>query len=140
MAYTIIEVERQTGIPSTKIRFWIKKGLFPLLQSDKNRVRYFSKKDIEALLWVEYLRESKMDIKTIKLYLDLYAQGESTIAKRKEMIKNQIKCVKADIARTKEILKILEKKYQHYETLHCQPKQCLNAVNQKAEIDDKSHI
>ncbi|CCB80669.1 hypothetical protein HBZC1_16830 [Helicobacter bizzozeronii CIII-1] len=43
MAYTIIEVERQTGIPSRKIRFWCDKGLFPCVQSDQNEVRYFSK-------------------------------------------------------------------------------------------------
>ncbi|MCX2717716.1 MerR family transcriptional regulator [Helicobacter sp. MIT 21-1697] len=126
MAYTIIEVERKTGIPSTKIRFWIKKGLFPFLQSDHNNVRYFSKHDIEALFWVEYLRETKMNIKTIKLYMDLYAQGESTNAQRKEIVRKQIEYVKADLAKTQEILRILEKKYQHYESLDCQPKQCLS--------------
>ena len=36
MAYTIIEVERKTGVASRKIRFWIDKGLFPFLQRDGN--------------------------------------------------------------------------------------------------------
>ncbi|WP_104722641.1 MerR family transcriptional regulator [Helicobacter mesocricetorum] len=119
MAYTIIEVERKTGIPSTKIRFWIKKGLFPLLQSDKNNVRYFSQNDIDALRWVEYLRHTKMEIKTIKLYMDLYMQGESTIPNRKKIIKNQINCIKEDLAKMQEILKILEQKYALYEKLEC---------------------
>ena len=126
MAYTIIEVERKTGIPSTKIRFWIKKGLFPFLQSDKNNVRYFSEVDIEALRWIEYLRQTKMDIKTIKLYMDLYMQGESTIGERKEIVKNQIEYVKADLAKTQEILRVLEQKHKFHEELHCaNPTKCL---------------
>ncbi|GMB89944.1 hypothetical protein NHP190002_06250 [Helicobacter ailurogastricus] len=55
MAYTIIEVERQTSISSRKIRFWCDKGLFPFVQSDSNGVRYFSKSDI-AWEWVQCLR------------------------------------------------------------------------------------
>ncbi|WP_026943543.1 MerR family transcriptional regulator [Helicobacter rodentium] len=126
MKRTIIEVERKTGIPSTKIRFWIKKGLFPFLQSDKNNVHYFSESDIEALRWVEYLRQTKMEIKTIKLYMDLYMQGESTIAERKEIVKNQIEYIKADLKKTQEILKILEQKYKFYEQLDCvNPAKCL---------------
>lgn len=119
MAWTIIEVERKTGIPSTKIRFWIKKGLFPYLQTDHNKVRYFSQNDIDALHWIEYLRETKMDIKTIKHYIELYFQGDKTIKERKEIIKNQVAFVKKDLARTKEILKVLEEKYQMYENLEC---------------------
>lgn len=119
MAWTIIEAERKTGIPSTKIRFWIKKGLFPYLQTDHNKVRYFSQKDIDALRWIEYLRETKMDIKTIKHYIDLYFQGDKTIKERKEIIKNQVAFVKKDLIRTQEILKILEEKYQKYENLEC---------------------
>ncbi|WP_231624712.1 MerR family transcriptional regulator [Helicobacter ailurogastricus] len=56
MALTIIEVERQTGIPSRKIRFWCDKGLFPFVQSDSNGVRYFSKSDIAWVEWVQCLR------------------------------------------------------------------------------------
>lgn len=119
MAWTIIEVERKTGIPSTKIRFWIKKGLFPYLQTDKNKVRYFSQNDIDALRWIEYLRESKMDIKTIKHYINLYFQGDKTLKKRKEIIKRQVEFVKKDLVRTQEILKVLEEKHQMYENLEC---------------------
>lgn len=119
MAWTIIEVERKTGIPSTKIRFWIKKGLFPYLETDKNKVRYFSQNDIDALRWIEYLRETKMDIKTIKYYIDLYFQGDKTLKERKDIIKKQVEFVKKDLAKTKEILKILEEKHKMYENLEC---------------------
>ncbi|MDY5557648.1 MerR family transcriptional regulator [Helicobacter sp.] len=28
MAYTIIQVSRKSGIPHSKLKFWLKKGLF----------------------------------------------------------------------------------------------------------------
>ncbi len=34
MAYTIIEVERKTGVASRTLRFWADKGLFPFVQKD----------------------------------------------------------------------------------------------------------
>lgn len=35
MAYTIIEVERKTGVSSRTLRFWLDKGLFPFVEKDK---------------------------------------------------------------------------------------------------------
>jgi len=32
MAYTLIEVSRKTQIPHTKLKFWIKKGLFSYVE------------------------------------------------------------------------------------------------------------
>ncbi|EOA4383300.1 MerR family transcriptional regulator [Campylobacter upsaliensis] len=68
MAYTIIEVERATNIPSRKIRFWLDKGLFPFVERDENGVRYFAKSDIG---WVDCLRSCNMSIKDIKHYINL---------------------------------------------------------------------
>lgn len=47
LAYTIIEVERKTGISSRTLRFWADKGVFPYVEKDKNGVRYFSEKDLQ---------------------------------------------------------------------------------------------
>lgn len=50
MAYTIIEVERATNIPSRKIRFWLDKGLFPFIERDENGVRYFAKVGLQSVM------------------------------------------------------------------------------------------
>lgn len=47
MAYTIIEVEKLTGISSHTLRFWAKKGLFPFVQKDTHQVKYFADSDVE---------------------------------------------------------------------------------------------
>ena len=61
MAYTIMEVERATNIPSRKIRFWLDKGLFPFVERDENGVRYFAKSDME------WLRQCGMSLKEIRV-------------------------------------------------------------------------
>lgn len=35
MAYTIIQVSRKSGIPHSKLKFWLKKGLFFSIYRDK---------------------------------------------------------------------------------------------------------
>ena len=52
MAYTIIEVEKKTGVSSHTLRFWAKKGLFPFVEKDDNQVKYFSERDVEWVRWI----------------------------------------------------------------------------------------
>ncbi|WP_324728296.1 MerR family transcriptional regulator [Helicobacter cynogastricus] len=91
MAFTIMEVERQTGIPSRKIRFWCDKGLFPFVQSDQNRVRYFSKSDITWVEWVQCLRACGMPLATIKDYITLAQHGMKSTPQRKAILEQQLK-------------------------------------------------
>ncbi|WP_250541025.1 MerR family transcriptional regulator [Campylobacter jejuni] len=66
MAYTIIEVERKTGVSSRTLRFWLDKGLFPFVEKDKNGVRYFSEKDLEWVIWVDCYRQISMRLRILK--------------------------------------------------------------------------
>lgn len=75
MAYTIIEVERATKIPSRKIRFWLDKGLFPFVERDENGVRYFAKSDMEWVKWIEWLRQCGMSLKEIREYAEALSGG-----------------------------------------------------------------
>ncbi|CAM2843736.1 MerR family transcriptional regulator [Helicobacter burdigaliensis] len=63
MVYTIIEVERKTGVPSRTLMFWADKGVFPYVEKDENGVRYFSKKDLQWVLWVDCYRQIGVSIK-----------------------------------------------------------------------------
>ena len=52
MAYTIIEVERKTGVAARTLRFWEDTGLFPFVQKDRLGVRYYSEIDVRRVLWI----------------------------------------------------------------------------------------
>lgn len=69
MAYTIIEVERKTGVASRTLRFWADKGLFPFVQKDSNGVRYFSEKDVQWVFWIDCYRQIGMSIEDINTTL-----------------------------------------------------------------------
>ncbi|WP_104697494.1 MULTISPECIES: MerR family transcriptional regulator [unclassified Helicobacter] len=126
MAYTIIEVERQTGISSHTLRFWIKKGLFPFIQRDKNGVKYFSQRDIDWALWVECLRSMQMSLEDIKKYILSASQGMDSIKERKEMLCKQRNKVKQLLKTTKKSLEMVEHKIKIYEEMIQSGKDLLN--------------
>lgn len=126
MAYTIIEVERQTGISSHTLRFWIKKGLFPFIQRDKNGVKYFSQRDVDWALWVECLRSMHMSLEDIKKYILLASQGMDSVKERQEILCRQRDIVKQLLKDTKKSLEKVERKIEIYEEMIQTGKDLLN--------------
>lgn len=106
MAYTIIEVERATNIPSRKIRFWLDRGLFPFVERDENGVRYFAKSDIVWVEWVDCLRSCGMSINDIKHYIKLTSGGIETAKERKELLERHFDLLNKEL----EILHTAHKK------------------------------
>lgn len=86
MAYTIIEVEKLTGISSHTLRFWAKKGLFPFVQKDSNQVKYFANSDVEWAKLIECMRIVGMSIEDIKEYIALCQKGIESAGQRREML------------------------------------------------------
>lgn len=114
MTYTIIEVERKSGIPSRKIRFWLDKGLFPHIYKDKNGVRLFSAQDVDWLCWIELYRQLGMGIKDIRHYKSLCDKGDSTLQERLGIIQSQKAQNLAEIAKLQEAIAMLEYKENLY--------------------------
>ncbi|WP_104722676.1 MerR family transcriptional regulator [Helicobacter mesocricetorum] len=117
MAYTIKEVEKETGISSHTLRFWAKKGLFPFVEKDKNGVKYFSNTDVEWVRWIEWFRKSHMSIESIKDYITLAAKGEGTAKQRREMLSEQKKMVIAKMQELDAVLKKLDYKLGVYDEM-----------------------
>lgn len=117
MAYTIIDVERKTGISSHTLRFWVKKGLFPFIERDKNGVKYFSQRDVGWAEWIECLRSIGMSIKDIKTYITLSAQGIKTAESRQEMLIKQRDIIQSHIKDLKKSLKKIEDKIETYDEI-----------------------
>lgn len=126
MAYTIIEVERKTGVSSRRIRFWCDKGLFPFVQKDSNNVRYFSQSDIEWVQWIECYRKIGMSIKHLKEYIYLASLGTVTLQKRLDIIKNTKQKVLKDMAYLNDALTKLDYKIEYYNNLISSGKDELN--------------
>lgn len=115
MAFTIIEVEKITGISSHTLRFWAKKGLFPFIQRDKNGVKYFSKNDIEWAKWILWLRKANMSLEDIRLYAIMLSRGFSSAQERKRLLETQYAKLLNHIKELKSIAKHLEYKIDVYD-------------------------
>lgn len=117
MAYTIIEVEKMTGIPSRKIRFWLDKGLFPFIERDENGVRYFAKSDMEWARWIEWLRQCGMSLKEIREYAEALSGGIKTASKRRALLQKSYTNLQEYIAALQEISQRLETKIGLYDKM-----------------------
>lgn len=129
MAYTIIEVERKTGIPSRTLRFWADKGVFPYVEKDKNGVRYFSEKDLQWVIWVDCYRQIGMSIKDLKDYIALCVKGKSTAKERLEIILNLKEKTLEDMQKLQIILEKLDFKIEYYEKMIKESKDELNPLS-----------
>lgn len=129
MAYTIIEVERMTGVPSRKLRFWCDKGLFPFVEKDKNGVRYFSDSDLEWVVWIECYRTIGMSIKTLKEYIYLCSLGEDSLEVRLDIIKAQKAITLKELENLQHILAKLEYKIDYYNNLIAQKSDAANPLS-----------
>lgn len=117
MSYTIIDVERQTGISSRTLRFWATKDLFPFAQKDKNGVRYFTQENIEWIKWIDCLRSLDMSIEDIRTYLYLYSLGPKTATKRKHLLQKQQIQIEEHLEKLRDSLKKIKFKIAIYEEM-----------------------
>lgn len=63
---TIKEVEEQTGLTRSNIRFYEKEKLIEPLRNDKNGYRDYSEKDVENIKKIAYLRTLEISIEDIR--------------------------------------------------------------------------
>lgn len=117
MSYTIIDVERQTGISSRTLRFWATKDLFPFAQKDRNGVRYFTQDNIEWIKWIDCLRSLDMSIEDIRTYLYLFSLGPKTATKRKHLLQKQQIKIEEHLEKLHDSLKKIKFKIALYEEM-----------------------
>ena len=130
MAWTIIEVSKQTGISPHTLRFWAKKGVFEtVIDRDENGVKYFDKRALEWVMWVNYLRNTGMSLKDIKKYALLFTQGIKTAQERREMLVKQAQSLKKQLATIHETIQVLEKKIGIYDEIIATGVDLFNSCN-----------
>ena len=86
MAYTIIEVEKKTGVSSHTLRFWAKKVCFHLW-----RKTIIKSSILVSVMWSGCVGsigfgKSQMDIPMIKHYINLANKGDFIVQERRDII------------------------------------------------------
>lgn len=116
MIYTVGEMAKSLGIPSSTLRYYDKEGLLPFVERSSSGIRVFHEKDYEWLQIINCLKKNGMSIKDIRKYIILAIEGDRTIDERLELFKNQRKALEAQIAELQRAMNVLNFKCWYYET------------------------
>lgn len=89
MGYTIGKAAEISGLTPHTLRYYDKAGLLPFVGRTDSGQRSFDDSDIEWLSIITCLKNTGMQIKDIKKYIDWCKQGSDTLEKRREMFVKQ---------------------------------------------------
>ena len=112
--YTIGQVSEMFDLPISTLRYYDKEGLFPHLQRQGGK-RLFGETELEALRVIACLKESGLEIREIKQFMQWCAEGPATYAKRKALFENRKTAVEEEMRTLQKTLNMLKFKCWYYE-------------------------
>lgn len=112
--YTIGQVSELFQIPISTLRYYDKEGLFPNMQRQSG-IRKFGDAELEALRVIECLKESGLEIKDIKQFMEWCTLGSETYPLRKQLFEARKKAVEAEIEALQKTLNMLNFKCWYYD-------------------------
>jgi DNA-binding transcriptional MerR regulator len=112
--YTMKQAADRMNISVHTLRFYANEGLFPNITRDYNNNRRFSEADLEWIKLVQCLRETSMPISEIRQYIELFKEGEGTMAARLDMIERQKERAEAELEEMQKRIELLNWKTDLY--------------------------
>ena len=116
MTYTIKDISEILGLSIYTIRFYDKEGLLPFVSRNKSGNREFTESDLNLFKVICCLKNTGMQIKDIKKYIDLCMKGASTIDLRKKLMLEQRKEIITQIHALNENLELINGKIEIYDS------------------------
>jgi DNA-binding transcriptional MerR regulator len=114
--HSINDVAKICDLSVYTIRFYDKEGLLPFITRNSTGNRQFSENDLEMIKLICCLKNSGMQVKDIKQYIDLFMEGDNTAPLRKQMMVDLRKSVLNQISDLKKQLSIIELKIAFYDS------------------------
>ena len=114
MTYTVKDVSKITGLSIFTIRFYDKEGLMPFVSRNQSGIRVFTESDINQIMTICCLKNTGMQIKDIKKYIDYCMEGTDTIDSRRCLFVEHRNVIINQIAALNENLKLIDSKLEIY--------------------------
>ena len=114
MEYTIQQVSKMTGIPSSTLRFYDKAGLLPFLSRGASGYRMFSDLDLGSIQIIQCLKKTGLSIDQIRLFTEWVREGDATLEKRRELFRQQKKEIENRINQMTQYLKKYQNKVKEF--------------------------
>lgn len=115
MELSIGEVAKLTNLSISKLRYYDEHGLIPFLKRTSSGIRKFDSASLDAIHMIECLKNSGMQLKEIKQFMDWCVEGNSTLTKRLAMFQQQERNVLAQMETLQTSLYLIKFKQWYYE-------------------------
>jgi DNA-binding transcriptional MerR regulator len=116
LTYSIKDVAKMSGLSISAIHFYDKEGLLPFVLKNKSGNRAFTDSDIYLIQMICCLKNTGMQIKDIKKYIDFCMEGATTIDLRKKLLIEHRKELVSHIESLSQNLKLLDLKIGDYDS------------------------
>lgn len=111
----IAEVSKQYGLSADTLRYYERIGLLPGVTRTASGIRDYSEQDCARVQFVKCMRGAGVSIEALIEYMDLFEEGDETIAARKALLEEQRDIVQGRIAEMQAGLDRLNYKIDNYE-------------------------
>lgn len=99
MSYSIGDVVKKTGLSAYTLRYYEKEGLLPFVKKNASGMRAYSDEDLRWLTMIECLKDSGLQIKEIRQYIEWFNEGDSTLSQRLSLFEHRRKILEKEMAR-----------------------------------------
>lgn len=113
----IAEVSKQYDISADTLRYYERIGLLPRVHRNASGVRDYDETDLARVKFIKCMRGANVSIEALIEYMQLFAEGDATLAARKAILEEQRDLVRKRIAEMQAGLDRLDYKIAHYEDL-----------------------
>ena len=113
----IAEVSKQYDISADTLRYYERIGLLPRVHRNASGVRDYDETDLARVKFIKCMRGANVSIEALIEYMQLFAEGDATLAARKAILEEQRDLVCERIAEMQAGLDRLDYKIAHYEDL-----------------------
>lgn len=116
MTYTIRQVAEKMGVTVPTLRYYDKEGLLPFLDKKPDGTRILKDEDFQGLAVITCMKNSGVQIKDIKRYMDLCEEGDSTLQERLEIFLERKEAVEKQMEELNKTMETVKHKIWYYET------------------------
>lgn len=116
MLYTVGEMAKKLGVSPSTLRYYDKEGLLPFVERAEGGMRMFKDVDYEFLKIIGCLKSTGMQLKDIKVFIEMVQRGDDSIDERLELFQKQKDAVEKQLETLQTTMDIVNYKCWYYET------------------------
>lgn len=113
----IAEVSKRYGVSADTLRYYERAGLLRHVPRNASGIREYNETNCATIQFLKCMRSAGVSIEALIEYMDLFEEGDATLAERKALLEDQRDIMRERIADMQAGLDRLDYKIANYETL-----------------------